>query len=119
MLNEKQLRARRLGGKIQGPRNKFKPHVHRLGGLVAGRRNRDSGHIQQLGQRNVKSGLLDKIRTPASAARGGVAANHLRWHVRRHVVNPRCPLCREKKLRRLISHLQRKLQRKTNGQTRK
>jgi hypothetical protein len=24
---------------------------------------------------------------------GGIAATHLRWHVNRGIVNPRCPLC--------------------------
>jgi hypothetical protein len=26
---------------------------------------------------------------------GGIAATHLRWHINRGIVNPRCPLCTE------------------------
>jgi hypothetical protein len=32
-------------------------------------------------------------RTPESQARGGLAASHKRWHVKRGIVNPECSLC--------------------------
>jgi hypothetical protein len=82
--NGHMARIRSLGGKT-GVGGK-------IGGKIGGRKNVESGHIQRLqkqycvlaataaGKKNVESGHA--FRLP-----------HLRWHVKRGIVNPDCNFC--------------------------
>jgi hypothetical protein len=94
-------------GTIQGPKNIASGQVRKLG-LIQGRENQESGWIQNLGrtqgpknaerlrkqgQANVVSGHLAKISTPENRAKAHRVANHIRWHVKRDLINPACKLC--------------------------
>jgi hypothetical protein len=112
----------RKGGNIQGPRNVQNGQIRTLGiemarighlaniaslggqaainsgqiqalGKEQGQKNSDTGFIQKLGSKqgreNVRSGHLARLRTPEHQQK----ASHIYWHVRRGVVNPKCPSC--------------------------
>ncbi len=75
------------------------------GGRSGGRKNVESGHIQELGRK-----YGGKFWTPETHAKAGriggkinaesgqiqavqLTSNHIRWHVKRNVVNPTCSFC--------------------------
>jgi hypothetical protein len=52
----------------------------RLGGQIAGRIAADTGRVHTM-------------RTHEGSVLGGRTASHVRWHIKRHIINPRCDLC--------------------------
>jgi 5-methylcytosine-specific restriction endonuclease McrA len=87
----------------------------RIGGLIAGRIAVESGHLARIRRKNIQSGLHAHISalgarvrnalhgnpaTPESCAKAGRISNHLRWHVRRGIVNPNCELCKPSEVAR-------------------
>jgi len=62
------------GGKIQGPRNVANGHLQRIGRIG--------------GRAAVTSGQLKSV-----CAKAGHVSGHLRWHVKRGILNPNCDLC--------------------------
>jgi len=99
-------------GPIQGPQNVKSglwAKVISLGGIASGKSkskakqaaNEKNG--KRFGKWSVESGHLASLRTPEHQSKagreggkkGGVAANHLRWHTNRNIVNPKCKLCME------------------------
>lgn len=94
-----------LGAAAAGRKAVESGHLARissLGGKVSGRQNVENGHLERIrhlagrvsGRKHAQSGFMDRIR-PLGAAKGGRAASHLIWHVRRGIVNPKCSLCAE------------------------
>jgi hypothetical protein len=91
----------RIGGRTQGRKN-----VENGTGIFAltpeqrSAAGRKGGRIS--GLKNVESGQLASLRTPEHQAKAGRAGgpagaritNHLRWHVKRGIVNLDCSLCR-------------------------
>ena len=91
-------------GPIQGRKNVESGQLRRVctsevcakGGRVGGRSRsearlvalRNRGFIQ--GRASVESGLLQRI-----SAEGGRAAGHVRWHIKRNLINPDCSYCQE------------------------
>jgi len=59
------------------------------GGRLGGRTTADSGKLATVGL---------GIKTPESLVKGGRAACHLKWHVKRNRPNPRCEFCCEENL---------------------
>ncbi len=43
--------------------------------------------------RNAAATAAGRARNPQGLANGGLAASHMRWHVKRGIVNPECSLC--------------------------
>jgi hypothetical protein len=110
------VRIASLGGRIQGRKNVESGHLARIaskggriGGRISGRKNVESGHLTRIrelpqtkeawcrngrklgrtqGRKNVESGHLASI-----CSLGGRVSNHIRYHVRRNIVNPACTLC--------------------------
>jgi hypothetical protein len=81
----------RISGPIQGRKNVESGHIQELG-RIQGCKNVENGHIQSLGRaqgrKNIENGHLARI-----TVLGGRAASHIRWHVRRGIINPNCRLC--------------------------
>ena len=82
----------RKAGKARGQQAIKSGQIQALGriyGPLLGQKNVQSGQIQALGYiqglRNVANGQLQSI-----SAKG----SHIRWHVNRGIINPRCKLCR-------------------------
>lgn len=105
------------GGYIQGPIQGKKNLESGLWARVVSLGGRASGKSKSLaklaanaknggrfGRWSVESGHLADLRTPehqsragkAGGRKGGPAANHLRWHVKRNIVNQNCSLCKGK-----------------------
>lgn len=99
-------------GPIQGPQNVKSglwARVVSLGGIASGKskseakQKANAKNGKRFGKWSVESGHLADLRTPEhqskagrlGGTKGGPAANHLRWHVNRNIVNPKCLLCRE------------------------
>lgn len=90
-------------GRSQGKKNKENGHWDRvklLGTLGASKRGREQG-IKNALRPGYMSEISKKVshETRVRAGRiggkkGGVAANHLRWHVKRGFINSACSLCR-------------------------
>lgn len=81
----------KINGKIQGKRNVESGHLARIcsmggkvGGKIAGRIAVESGQIQMLARKTVESGQL---------AHNCKTANHIRWHIKRNVINSQCKFC--------------------------
>jgi len=83
------------------------PEVCAANGRIQGKRNAESGHMQRIQEIGcalggkarskalVESGHIFKITTFETRSKGGVAVNHIRWHVARNKPNPKkCELCR-------------------------
>lgn len=73
-------------------------------GRIQGKRNAECGHIQRIQEIGASLGgkaaaaahpnHIFEITTYETRAKGGAAASHLRWHVKRSKPNPaRCELC--------------------------
>ncbi len=83
------------GGHTQGEKNTESGLIQSLG-RIWGRRAAQSGQLRELGRiqgqgrKNVESGLLRSIATAGGRAS---TANHLRWHVKRGMVNSACRFC--------------------------
>jgi hypothetical protein len=100
MTKETQSRAGKIGGKVSGRHASESGQIQQAG-ILGRKKNIATGQPAQLGKRNVKSGHLAKLRTVEhqksagrkGGVRGGPAANHLRWHVKRGIVNSNCALC--------------------------
>lgn len=94
---EDKVRAGRLGGKVaveSGRLALLRTTEHQIeAGKAAGALAVRSGQIQELVRRNAENGHLERITTRESCSKGGQMTNHLRWHVKRDRVNPRCLLC--------------------------
>ena len=80
-LSGQLLKAATAGGHTQGRKNVEDGHLDRIRSHDGSVR---AGKLQ--GRRNVENGHLAKAR------RGAL---HSRWHLRRGIVNPQCPLCQE------------------------
>lgn len=114
-LNQKKEDKARGGhtqGLIQGKKNVESglwARVVSLGGQASGRSKSPAKQAanakngERFGNWSIESGHLASLRTPehqskagrAGGKKGGPAANHLRWHLNRGIVNPQCALCRE------------------------
>jgi GIY-YIG catalytic domain-containing protein len=94
-------------GYEQGKKNKESGHwdkVRILGfasasenGRRQGLKNVENGHLKRLdqGKKNAaKLGYMSEL-GKRGGKKGGVASGHLRWHVRRNIINPSCFLCRD------------------------
>ena len=88
-LRAAKVRAGRKGGKIGGLRtHELHPHHNSRNGKRHGRK----GGFRKAKLYPLAGHLLGKLH----GHDGGIAATHLRWHVARHLPNPkRCPLCRK------------------------
>lgn len=107
LTHEQRSANGRRAGHIGGRKNAKSGHLKNLatfescskGGRIGGRRNAESGQIMTIatfesrskagkkggeivGRKNIESGHLARI-------------NHIRWHVNRDRVNPKCSLCVE------------------------
>jgi len=105
--------TRRINGTVQGRQNVISGHMQRLasiGGTIAGLTNAVNGVLEErgriAGQIAVKSGRLARMRTPEHQTKAGRVQGlinaknglfyknaHVRWHVKRNIVNPNCTLC--------------------------
>jgi hypothetical protein len=78
-------------------------------GLIQGRKNVESGQLASIrtpehqsaagkvgGRKAVDSGHLDRIRLLSSRKENQAKHLHLRWHVKRNLVNQNCNLCKGK-----------------------
>jgi hypothetical protein len=93
-------------GHKQGKKNKESGHWDRIKilgnvfdtkwGHEQGLRNIENGHMKVLsaqGKINADTpGYMSNL-GKLGGKKGGPAVCHLRWHVRRNIVNPNCPLC--------------------------
>jgi len=92
-------------GEIQGERNKKSGHwdkVRLLGSPITsdkareqGLKNVESGHLASLdqGHKNAaKPGYMSKI-GKIGGKKSGPIVSHVRWHVKRNIINPNCSLC--------------------------
>jgi len=92
-------------GRIQGRKNAKSgrlKHIRTLeesvkGGRIGGRKNVESGRIQALGriqgQLSVENGRLASYRTSEHQSKAAYSSRHVRWHIKRGIIEPRCSLC--------------------------
>lgn len=112
-----------LGGKIGGRKNVLSGHLKsisskggqaaglingRLNGLILARLKKgvcDPKIASKGGQLGgpvsgriaVSTGQLASLRTPQHQSAAARVSNHIRWHINRNTVNPKCSLCNERK----------------------
>jgi group I intron endonuclease len=92
-------------GTLQGNKNKESGHWDRVkilgfafaeeNGRQQGLRNAENGHLKRLdqGKKNAaKPGYMLSLGKLGGKI-GGPLACHLRWHIKRNIVNPLCALC--------------------------
>lgn len=80
------LTGGKITGPIQGHNNVTSGHIIALG-HSQGRKNVESG------QQKVSARLGGLASGPESIVRIRKTALHTRWHVKRNIINPACPLC--------------------------
>ena len=103
--NKKSGLASRLG-KEQGNKNKETGHWDRIrllgnpftpeDGRKQGLKNIENGHLKNLdqGKKNAAKPGYMKDLGKQGGKKGGPIACHIRWHVKRNIINSLCPLCR-------------------------
>jgi hypothetical protein len=103
-----------------GLTNVITGQIHRLGvafGPISGRKAVESGQLSRIRsiENSVKGGRIGgrlgsregkarqgringlKAAENGNLARARVGALHIRWHVRRNIINPNCSICQERK----------------------
>ena len=112
LTTEARARGGRTQGLIQGRKNLesgLLASIWSIGGAASGRSKspkKMAAHAangERFGRWSVESGHLAALRTPEHQSKagraggkiGGIAANHLRWHINRNIINPSCKLCKE------------------------
>lgn len=86
-LLETSTEARKKGGRISGQAHSQSGHIQALGKKYGGKFLTPEVHAKAGrigGRKNADSGQIQTIQ---------LTANHIRWHVKRNVVNPSCPNC--------------------------
>ena len=116
LKTEDRARGGHTQGLIQGKKNVesgLLASIWAVGGVASGKSRSpekmaaNAANGDRFGRWSVESGHLASLRTPEHQSKagkaggkiGGIAANHLRWHVKRNIINPNCKLCKESNAR--------------------